>query len=242
MSTRPAGPSPSPAAGRVMALAVDRERLTAELRAGQQALRQSRGRLVTAADRERRRIAQNLHDGPQAQLVALALEAQRIAAAPDASPATVEAATTLRRHIDSAAAELRHFVHGVLPAALLERGLPAAAEDLVDRLPLPTRLEVTVDGQHLPAAVESTAYFVLAEGLTNAVRHARANELAVRLAASGGTLLVEVGDDGVGSAHLTGGLGLRSLADRVDVLGGRLHLHSPAGGGTVLTVELPCGS
>ncbi|MCK0112209.1 histidine kinase [Ornithinimicrobium sp. F0845] len=235
-------PEPVRAAGRVIALAVDRERLTAQLRAGEQALRLSRERLVEAGDLERRRIAQNLHDGVQAELVVLGLDAQRIAADPAATPATVQAATALRAGIDVTAGELRRFVYGVMPAPLLERGLAAAAEDLVDHLPLRTRLEVSVDGQHLSSAVESTAYFVLAEGLTNAVRHAQARELAVRLAASDGTLLVEVGDDGVGGAHLNSGLGLRSLADRVDVLGGRLRLDSPAGGGTRLTAELPCAS
>lgn len=237
-----ADPAPVRAAGRVVALAVERERLTAQLRAGAQALRESRERLVEAADRERRRIAQNLHDGPQARLVVLALAAQRLATGPGVPSETAAAATTLRRDIDAAAGELRRFVHGVMPAPLVERGLSAAAEDLVDQLPLPTRLELGINGLRLPAAVESTAYFVLAEALTNAVRHADATTLALRLTVREDTLVIEVGDDGVGGAHLNGGLGLRSLTDRVDALGGRLVLDSTPGSGTRIIAELPCGS
>ncbi|MPV35738.1 sensor histidine kinase [Georgenia subflava] len=237
-----ADPEPVRAAGRVVALAVDRERLTAQLRSSERALRESRERLVEAGDRERRQIAQDLHDGVQAQLVVLALDAQRIAADPAATPSTVEAATRLRTGIDDAAGEVRRFVHGVMPAPLLERGLSAATEDLVDRLPLPTHLELDVTERTVPPAVESTAYFILTEALANAVRHARANQLWVRLAVNDGRLEVEVGDDGVGGAHPGHGLGLRGLADRVDVLGGELRLDSPPGRGTRLSAELPCAS
>jgi signal transduction histidine kinase len=229
------------AAGRVVAIAVDRQRLTAELLASQQALRTSRARLVEAADTERRRIAQNLHDGLQTKLVLLALEAQQLAGQPEAGPAVAGAATALRERIDGAAAELRELVHAVMPAALVERGLGAAAEDLADRMPVPTRLEVGVNGS-LPEAVSATAYFVLAEGLANAVKHAQASSLDVRITRDQDTLLVEVRDDGVGGAAAGRGLGLRSLADRVDTLGGRLLVHSQAGQGTSLRAELPCGS
>lgn len=227
------------AAARVAAIAVDRQRLTAGLLASQQELRESRARLVTAADAERRRIALNLHDGLQTKLVLLALEAQRLAGQPGAGPAAAGAATALRRRIDAAAAELRELVHAVMPAPLIERGLRAAAEDLADRMPVPTRLEVGVDGA-LPDAVSATAYFVVAEGLANAVKHAKASELGVRIARDQDMLLVEVHDDGVGGAAPGGGLGLRSLADRVDTLGGRLLVASPAGHGTSLRAELPC--
>lgn len=235
-------PGPVRAAGRVVALAVDRARLTAQLRAGEQALRRSRARLLEAADLERRRIAQNLHDGLQARLVLLAVDAQRIASDPAAVPSTREAAATLRAAIDDAAGDLRRFVHGVMPAPLQERGLAAAAEDLVDHLPLPTALEVTVPAGAVPPAVERTAYLILAEALTNAVRHAEATRLTVRIAVEDGRLVLEVGDDGVGGARASGGLGLRGIADRVDVLGGSLDLDSPPGGGTRLRAELPCAS
>jgi signal transduction histidine kinase len=129
-----------------------------------------------------------------------------------------------------------------MPAALVERGLTAAIEDLVDRMPLPTRLAVAeVDGR-LPATVERTAYFVVAEALTNAVKHAAAEKVTVTLERAPARLVIGVTDDGVGGATQEGGAGLRGLADRVDALGGRFTIENPAGGGTHLLVELPCGS
>ena len=229
------------AAGRIVAMAVAHERLDAELQASQRALQESRARLVEAADRERRRIAQNLHDGLQMKLVLLALEAQQLARRPGASPAVVAAATTLRSRIDAAAGELRELVHAVMPAPLIERGLGAAAQDLVDRMPLPTQLDLGVNG-NIPQHVSATAYFVVAEALANAVKHARASSLAVRLACERDTVVVEVADDGIGGAAAGQGLGLRSLADRVDVLGGSLRIDSPAGAGTRVVAELPCRS
>lgn len=235
-ATLTAEPDVVRAAGRVMALAMDRERLTAELRASQGALRRSRARIVDAADRERRKIARDLHDGLQVRLVLLALDAQEVA------KVAGEPAIALRAGIDAAAAELRGLVHAVMPAALVERGLSAATEDLVDRMPLPTRLELGVTDRTLPPAVESTAYFVVAEGLANALKHARAHRLVVRLEHAENRLCVEVHDDGVGGAERGAGSGLRGLADRVDTLGGHLDVHSVAGQGTRLLVELPCGS
>lgn len=227
-------------AGRVVAIAVDRERLTAELLTSKRALKDSRARIVEAGDRERRRIARNLHDGLQVRLVLLAMEAQLVAKKADASPTTRDAATELRVGIDQAAAELRALVHAVMPAGLIERGLSAATEDLVDRVPIPTSLRLEITDGSLPPVVESTAYFVVAEAITNALKHARATRLTVRLALSGQTLRVEVGDDGAGGATLAGGTGLRGLADRVDTLGGRLRIDSATGSGTRIAAELPC--
>jgi signal transduction histidine kinase len=229
------------AAGRVVAIAIERQRLSAQLLASNQQLQQSRARIVEAADRERTRIAQNLHDGLQAQLVLVALEAQRLATVDGIPAPAVEAATALRARIDAVAAELRGLVHSVMPAPLIERGLEAATEDLVDRMPIPTSLALEIDGP-LPTAVQSTAYFIVAEGLTNAVRHSRARTVAVRLAHCGRSLTIEVRDDGVGGAAPGAGLGLGGLADRVDALGGRFRIDSPTGRGTHLLADLPCGS
>lgn len=234
-------PEPVRAAGRVAAIALAHELLTAELRAGEEELRRSRARIVEAGDRERRRIARNLHDGLQVRMVLLSMNAQQVAADPAASVVTQRAAA-LRTGIDEAAAELRTLVHEVMPAALIERGLCAATEDLVDRMPLPTRLQLDVTDGQLPAGLESTAYFVIAEGLTNALKHAGAHQLAVRLALDGGRLVVEIDDDGAGGATPSGGTGLHGLADRVDTLGGTFTLSSPVGAGTRLVVTLPCGS
>ncbi|MBV9593949.1 MAG: sensor histidine kinase [Actinobacteria bacterium] len=228
------------AAGRVVAIAVDHERLTAELRASRRALKISRERIVEAADSERRRIARDLHDGLQAELVALALNAQQIAGQRSAMPDVREAATKLRSGIDATASQLRQLVYAIMPAALIERGLSAAVEDLVDRMPIPTRLQQDRMPRRLPDRVERVAYFVIAEALANAVKHARATKLCVRLTLREDDLIIEVTDDGVGGALAGAGLGLRGIADRVDVVGGRLHVSSPAGDGTTVNVEIPC--
>ena len=226
-------------AGRVVAVALDRERVSAELRASQRDLRRSRIRIVEAGDAERRRITRDLHDGLQVRLVLLALEAQQLADAAS-SPTGRTAALALRAGIDAAAAESRGLVQAVLPAALVQGGLGVAAEDLVDRVPVPTRLHVDLGDASLPAVVESTAYFVVAEALSNALKHARPRGLTVRLARTTDLLLVEVTDDGVGGARVGRGTGLRGLEDRVDAVGGRLRVVSAPGGGTRVVASLPC--
>ena len=228
-------------AGRVVALGVDRERLTAALRLTEQSLRRSRERIVLTADSERRRIAQDLHDGLQVQLVLLALEAQQLANELGSSVTTRARATGLRLGIDSAAAELRALVHAVMPASLVERGLASATEDLVDRLPLPSSLRMTNVGP-LSKPLESTAYFVVAEAVANVVKHADASKVSIRLEEMDHLLTIEVVDDGIGGAALDRGTGIRGLLDRADVLGGNLRLTSPVGQGTTLLVELPISS
>ena len=156
------------AASGVVALAVDHERLTVELLAGRAQLRESRLRLLEAGDRERRRLAQDLHDRLQGRLVLLAISA--------------DGRDALRRGIDKAMDELRRIVQGVMPALLLQRGLAAAVRDLAARSPLPVDVEIAAAvGRDLPASVESTAYLVVAEAVTNAVKHASATRLAIGL-------------------------------------------------------------
>lgn len=228
-------------AGRVLAIALDRERLTAALLASNEALQQSRLRIVETADRERNRIARDLHDGLQVQLVLLALEAQQIANSVDAHPSTVTEATALRRRIDTAAADLRSLVHAVLPSALVERGLTAAAEDLVDRLEIPARLVSDTDERTLAPATSQSAYLIVAEALTNAVKHSEARSVDVTITQAGALLSVTVKDDGRGGARVEDGSGLKGLVDRIDTLGGSFELVSPVGAGTEVRVELPCG-
>jgi signal transduction histidine kinase len=151
-----------------------------------------------------------------------------------------EGATALRLGIDTAAGELRELVHAVMPSTLIEHGLSAATEDLVDRMPVPTRLELGVEDGSLPPMVESAAYFVLTEGLANALKHSRATECAVRLTCADDRLYIEVQDNGVGGAAFEDGTGLSGLSDRIDALGGALRIDSPPGSGTRLLVELPC--
>ena len=228
-------------AGRVVAIALDRERLIAELLASHRALQSSRERLVQVADRERRRIAQDLHDGLQVQLVLLALEAQQIANAGGGGDAVRERATVLRKGIDAAAAGLRDVVHSVMPAALTQRGLSAAAEDLVDRMPVPTTLTLEVADNECPPVVESTAYFVVAEALANAMKHSGAGAIAVQLRKQGEVLHVEVRDDGGGGARAGAGSGLTGMTERVEALGGEVHITSVDGSGTSVRAEIPCG-
>ncbi|MCZ7537950.1 MAG: sensor histidine kinase [Acidimicrobiia bacterium] len=195
---------------------------------------------MEAADSERRRIARDLHDGLQTRLILLAIAAERIRTdAPDGSAAAAE---ELQTGLQAAIGELRELVTGVVPAALTQGGLYAAAEDLADRAPIPIELTLEPAQTRLPAAVESTGYFVLSEALTNAFKHAGARELRVYLGQRNGHLRIEVHDDGVGGAELANGAGLRSMADRVEAHEGSLLIESSPVGGTRITVEVPCAS
>lgn len=237
-------------AGRAVAVALDRARLAAELAANHRELVASRARLVAATDAERRRIAQNLHDGLQADLVLLGIEAQELATAAAEHGELAESATALRKRIDRAAAGLRQVASGIMPPALVSHGLVSAVEDLLDRVPTGTHFAAprpdALSG--VPPHTQSTAYFVIAESLTNAMKHARATNISVKLALDGGRLHLEVADNGVGGAGMTSratpapGLGLGSIGDRVAAIGGTIDISSPVGGGTTVTAELPCAS
>jgi signal transduction histidine kinase len=224
-------------AGRVVAAALDRERLTAELRASRERLKISRARVVAAADSERRRIAHDLHDTVQTRLVLLAVEAHGLRSDGSVSHGAAE----LEAGLETAIGELRELVHGLLPAVLAERGLYAAVEDLADRMPLPIALELDSQRAPLPPPVESAGYFVVSEALTNAVKHAHAHELGLRIQRLNGNLAIEVKDDGIGGASAGTGSGLRGMAERVEALDGHLSVKSPPGGGTCVLAQVPCG-
>jgi PAS domain S-box-containing protein len=198
----------------------------------------SRARIVAAGDAERQRLERNLHDGAQQQLVSLSL-ALRMARSKldDGSEAAAmldEAGEQLMR----ALAELRELARGIHPAILTDRGLAAALEALAERTPVPVELSVIVPG-HISDQIEATVYYVVAEALTNTVKYADAAGAGVRVECAGGRLTVTVTDDGRGGANRKLGSGLSGLADRVSALGGRLHVVSPAGGGTTVIAELP---
>ncbi|WP_420120340.1 sensor histidine kinase [Nakamurella sp.] len=234
-------------AGRVLATAVDRQRLVVSLTASRDELRRSRARIVQEGEQARRQVARDLHDGLQTRLVVLAIHVQTLAGR--VPPAHLAELHRLRAELDSAIAELRGLVHSVMPSLLIERGLRAAAQEVVDRMPMATDFRAPEELGPLPAPVESAAYFVVTEGLTNAAKHAGAGRLRVTLEVAAGELRVEVSDDGVGGARtgsaVGSGTGLRSLADRVEALGGVLTVDSPPGGGTtvraVLPGAMPCG-
>jgi signal transduction histidine kinase len=212
--------------------------LDAELQARLEELRASRARIVEAADTERRRLERDLHDGAQSRLVALALllRTARLRTKDDR-----ELAELLDRGIDelkTSLTELRELARGIHPAVLTERGLEPALHALASRAPVPVAIE-GVPGERLPAAVESTIYFVVSEALANVAKYARASHASVEVRACDRSIHVEVADDGVGGADAGRGSGLRGLQDRVAVLEGTLAVHSPPGMGTRLTAELP---
>lgn len=234
-----AEPAPVRRAAEVLAIAIDRERLTTQLITSNEALILSRVRIVEAADRERFRIARDLHDGLQMHLVLLGIEAQTIANSA-VDQATNGAVVKLRQGIDTAAADLRRLVHDVLPAALLEQGLVAATEDLVDRLAVPATLHAELDEVTIATSTAHTAYFIVAEALANTVKHARASKVRVTMSQRNGRVQLEIEDDGIGGASIGAGMGLRGLADRVDALKGTIVIRSELARGTNVRVELPC--
>jgi signal transduction histidine kinase len=199
----------------------------------------SRGRIVEAGDAARRRIERNLHDGAQQRLVSLALSV-RLAEAQvrrgDADPGPVLA--QVAEELTLTLAELRELARGIHPAVLTDRGLSPALEMLAARAALPVDLLAT-PRERLPESIEATAYYVVAEALTNVAKYARATAATVSVARSRGRLHVAVRDDGVGGATLDGGSGLRGLADRVEAVRGTLRVDSPAGSGTLVAATIP---
>jgi signal transduction histidine kinase len=199
----------------------------------------SRARIVAATDEERRRVVRDLHDGAQQRLVhmiltlKLAHRAVQHEEEADAPALLTEALDQAEQATD----ELRELAHGILPAALTHGGLRAGVDVLASRMPVPVDNRVSVG--RLPAAVEATAYFVVAEALTNVAKHSRARRATVTARAEDGTLRVEVRDDGIGGA-LPDGSGLLGLADRLAALDGQLRVESPAaGGGTLIAADFP---
>jgi signal transduction histidine kinase len=203
-------------------------------------------RLIRAAEAERRRIARDLHDGLQLRLVLLAMRADQLCLDERACPAARAHGDGIRAELQVAIAELRALVHGMMPAALGERGLAAAIRELIATAPIPVALTLRgVGDRHeagpgrLPEAVEGVAYFVVCEALSNAVKHAGAERVAITLTLADDRLRVTVSDDGIGGADTHGG-GIRGVADRVEALEGRLTVHSPGGRGTRVVAQLPC--
>ncbi|HEX6024995.1 MAG TPA: PAS domain S-box protein [Solirubrobacter sp.] len=205
-------------------------------------LRASRARIVAAADDARRRLERDLHDGAQQHLVGLALTLRlarrKVAEDPELAAELLDEAI---QDLATATDELRELARGIHPAVLTEGGLEPALRGLAKRAPLPVAIEHAPEGR-LSAPVEVTAYFVVAEALTNVARYADAKRARVSVRHDGQTLRIEVADDGRGGARAAAGSGLRGLQDRVSALGGWLSVDSPVGAGTVVSAEMPCGS
>ncbi len=197
----------------------------------------SRARIVSAADAERRRVVRDLHDGAQQRLVhtvvTLKLAHQALQDDEESGTALV---TEALDNAQQATAELRELAHGILPTVLTRGGLRAAVQTLAERMPVPVECDISVD-RH-PSAIEATAYFVIAESLTNVAKHSRAERATVLARVEDATLHVQVRDDGIGGARPDGS-GFVGLADRLATLDGRLQVESPAGGGTLVAAAIP---
>jgi signal transduction histidine kinase len=228
------------AIGAAAGMAIENERLDAELRAKVAELRDSRSRMLRIGLEERRRLERDLHDGAQQRLVSMALGMRlardRMRDDPDTAERILDGAGA---ELDAALEELRELARGIHPAVLSDRGLDAALETLARRAPLPVELNHE-SYERLPEAIELAAYFVVSEALTNVAKYADASHATVNVARGNGKLLVEVTDDGVGGADPDKGTGLRGLADRLAVIEGRLEVESPPGAGTTIRAKIPC--
>jgi signal transduction histidine kinase len=221
-------------------LAVENDRLHAELRARLEEVQASRARVIEAGQKERQRLERNLHDGAQQRLIALSLDLSLLGERLGDDPEATRRLERARGEIAASLTELRAVAHGLHPAVVSGHGLPVALESLAAAAPLPVRLTVAVPGR-LSEQLEVAAYYLVSETLVNVGKHAMATSASVDVTRSGGRIVVEIVDDGVGGADTELGSGLRGLADRVEALGGRLRIWSPPGGGTRVRAEIPCG-
>ncbi|HEU5474890.1 MAG TPA: sensor domain-containing protein [Actinophytocola sp.] len=227
-----------------LAMALLGPNTAAQLSERAQRLQASRARGVDAAEAERRRIERDLHDGAQQRLVAVAMglgrAQKKFEADPDGAKLLVGEALADAK---LAVSELRDLARGIYPAVLGDRGLDAALSSLAAKSPVPVNVQVTVDPRP-PAAVESTAYFIVGESLTNVAKYANASQVTVKVwreeRPSGDMVVVEVTDDGDGGAVFHAGGGLAGLADRAATIDGVMTVVSPIGGPTVIRADLPC--
>jgi signal transduction histidine kinase len=202
------------------------------------ALTASRARIVAAADQTRQRIERDLHDGAQQRLVSLALHLREVHAALPGAGELAQRLDGAVTEVNGVLEELREIAHGIHPAVLTEGGLRRALRALARRSAVPVSLDVRVAGR-LPEPVEIAAYYAVSEALTNVAKYAHATAVEVEVAVGDGVLRVGVRDDGCGGADIGRGSGLLGLKDRVEALGGRISLRSPAGAGTVMQIALP---
>ena len=205
------------------------------------ALEESRSASVQSAASELRRIERDLHDGAQQHLVSVAMQLGMVKErlSDETDPETVELITSAHRDAKQAIVELRDLVRGIHPTVLTDRGLDTAVSALAARSPIPVDVQNDVT-ERLPQAVEATAYFVIAESLTNIAKHSQATQATVRLSKEMNRIVIEVTDDGIGGAQDGTEGGLRGLRDRVRSIEGDMTISSPLNGPTRIIVNLPC--
>lgn len=225
---------------RAAALPIEIARLRVEVRVQLAEVQASRARIVAAADAERRKLERDLHDGAQQRLVALGMALRhaqhQLGEDPGGAHDTLDDAVG---EVTTAVAELREMARGLRPGILDSGGLAGALRDVAARSPVPVALEITPE--QLPAHLEATAFYLACEAVTNAIKHADARHIRIRVDRHGEQLRVEVADDGVGGARLSAGGGLAGMTQRALAGGGVLHVDSPVGGGTRIEAELPVG-
>jgi signal transduction histidine kinase len=223
-------------------MALENAGLQAQLRAQLEEVRQSRARLVEAAQNERQRVERDLHDGAQQQLVTLllSLQATKAEAQRHADPETAAMLESNIATLKQAVAELRELARGIYPSILTEAGLVPAVRSLAERCPIPVEIRGDVGDRRLAPHLEATLYFVAAEAITNAVKHSHAGSICVCMQRHVHTISFEVSDDGQGGADLLAGTGLRGLSDRVAAVGGRLEVGSVNGQGTTIHCDILC--
>jgi signal transduction histidine kinase len=221
-------------------IALENARLQAELRARLDELQESRARVLSAEQDERRRLERNLHDGAQQRLISLSLDLKRLETRVSGDPSASAEIDQARREIATSLEELRTIARGLHPAVVSGHGLQVALDTLAAKAAVPVTMSTELDGR-FNEAIEVDAYYVVSESLANVGKHAQASAATVSVARENGTLVVEVTDDGIGGADTEQGTGLRGLADRVEAHGGRLRVWTPHGGGTRVRAEIPCG-
>lgn len=229
------------AAAAAASLALENERLKADLRARVEELRASRVRLVEASNAARRKLERDLHDGAQQQLVAMAVELRLLRSRVEPNPEAGELIDRIDTKLTAALEELRELARGLHPGILTDRGLGAALEALAGRAPSHVGCEIDLPSRP-PASVEAVAYFVVAEALTNVLKYARAGQATIRARYENDDLVVEMEDDGIGGADERRGTGLQGLRDRLGALDGTLEVTSPAGAGTLVRARIPGGA
>jgi signal transduction histidine kinase/CheY-like chemotaxis protein len=200
----------------------------------------SRARIVASSDETRRRIERNLHDGIQQRMVAVALSLRAVRVRHELPPAAQAGLDEVAADLDEVLEEIRIFSQGLHPALLSRSGLAPALRELARHSPVPVSLDLHVP--RLPEPLEVAVYYAVSEALANAAKHAAASEVLIRVGSDASAVRASVSDDGVGGAAPGSGSGLIGLADRIEALGGKLSLDSPAGQGTTLSIELPLTS